>query len=140
MPPGHTSTIGRHPPGQTPPRADTLLDRHLSLDRHPAGQTPPPWTDTPLGKHPLGRHLLGRHPLGRHTPGKTPPGQTSPGHTPLWTDNSPPAVDGAHPPGMHSCYFWCGQYEPSEIQENSIKGKSGIELGYNLKLDLDLQY
>ena len=38
----------RHPPGQTPPRADTSPGRHLG--RHL--QQTPPWADTPLGQTP----------------------------------------------------------------------------------------
>ena len=54
---------GRHPPGQTPPWADTSLGRH-PLGRYLPGHTPP-W-ETPLGRYPLGRHPP------RQTPGQTP--------------------------------------------------------------------
>ena len=43
------------PPGIHPPQADTPLGRTLPLGRHPPGQTTP-WADTPGQTLPLGRH------------------------------------------------------------------------------------
>ena len=78
---------GIHPPGQTPPWADTP-------GRHPLGQTPS-WTDTtPLGRHPSpGKTPLpwvDTPPLSRHPPGQTQPlGRHPPADTPL--ADTPPA-------------------------------------------------
>ena len=87
--------LGRHPPGQTSPRADTLPVRQ------------PPWAGTPQADTPLGRHPLDRHSLGRHTPwADTPLDRHSLGR------HHPPAqymlgygqqAGGTHPTGMHSC-------------------------------------
>ena len=84
--------LGRHPPGQTPPR-------HPWADTPHPGQTPPP-----PGRHPL--------PLGRHPPGQTPPPSacwdTHPptqcmlGYTPL---PAATAADGTHPTGMQCIHF-----------------------------------
>ena len=63
---------GIHPPGQTPPWADTPLGRHpLWADTTPWADTP--WADTPLGRPPAqcmlgyGQQVGGTHPTGIHS-------------------------------------------------------------------------
>ena len=93
--PGQTSPLGRHQPGQTPPRHTPLIGRH-TLGRHPPRQAPPfadtPWADTPIGRNP---------------PRQTPPQADTPwANTPRQTP-LPPVItveDTMHHTGMHSCW------------------------------------
>ena len=104
-PTGQT-TSEQTPPGQTTLSGQTLL--HLSLARHPLARYPHgrylhPWADTPF---------LCRHPLLVQTPPSC--ADTPLGRNPL-PNQTVTAADGTHPTEMHSCYFWRGQYKPSEI-------------------------
>ena len=69
--------LGRHPPGQTPPRHPWADTPETPLGRHP-----PPWADTP-------------------SPRQTPP---PPGQTPPWADTPHPVHAGIHTPLPSACW------------------------------------
>ena len=83
---------GIHLPGQTPSWADT-----------PWVDTP--WADTPWADTPSIDTILGRHPLGRQPPAQCMLGYTPPCPVHAEIDMAT-AVDGTHPTGMYSCYFF----------------------------------
>ncbi|KAK3736330.1 hypothetical protein QZH41_020801, partial [Actinostola sp. cb2023] len=90
-PPMVDTSLGRHLPGQTPPRTPDTFPGQTPLRADTFPGPTPPWADTSPGRHlPWADTSPGRHltpSLGRHLPGQTP--DTFPGQTPTWADTSP---------------------------------------------------